>query len=109
MVYVDPVFTWTEFAGHTRWCHMGTDDRTPAGLEAFHAFAERIGLKKSWFQEKDGHPHYDLTEAKRRAAVRAGAVPVDHKEYIIKCTDHKYQWMVEEDEPPAKLHQMDLF
>jgi hypothetical protein len=61
-----------------RWSHLTAgpfDD--PAEL---HAFAGRIGLKRSWYQGPPKHPwprcHYDVTETKRQDAIRAGAVPV---------------------------------
>ena len=37
-----------------------------------HAFARKIGLKRSWFQPQSS-PHYDLTPAKRQEAVAMGA------------------------------------
>lgn len=44
-------------------------------LEALHAFAARIGLRRAWFQEKDWrHPHYDVLSPRIIAkARRAGA------------------------------------
>jgi preprotein translocase subunit YajC len=52
-----------------------------------HEFAAEIGLRRSWFQrgKRLGRPtehdpagdHYDVTEGKRWAAVRAGAVEID--------------------------------
>jgi hypothetical protein len=54
-------------------CHMTTD----GDMEEIHAFAARIGLKRAWFQEHKILPHYDLTPARRAAAVRAGAVEMN--------------------------------
>jgi hypothetical protein len=63
-------------------CHLTAD--TVAEL---HEFAARIGMRRSWFQSDTpagkrvlppvGSWHYDLTPAKRAAAVRAGAVETD--------------------------------
>lgn len=50
-------------------CHMLADT-----LDELHALASVIGLKRSWFQDHPRHPHYDLTAAKRAAALEAGAV-----------------------------------
>lgn len=70
-----------------RWSHLTAD--TPAEL---HDFAERIGLKRSWFQAvcKHGpcparggvcaHFHYDVVDSKRAAAIAAGAQAVDLRE-----------------------------
>ena len=67
-----------------RWCHLMSDQIDPAEL---HAFAQRIGLRRDWFQpgtrlgsrtEHDpAGDHYDVTEAMRRRAVAAGAVEID--------------------------------
>lgn len=42
-------------------------------VEELHAMADRIGLKREWFQPLSS-PHYDLTESKREKALAAGAV-----------------------------------
>ena len=49
-------------------CHMLADS-----LDELHAMADRIGMKRKWFQNK-GVPHYDLSKSKRELAVRYGAV-----------------------------------
>jgi Protein of unknown function (DUF4031) len=62
-----------------RWSHLtvGPDD----DIEELHALAARIGLRRSWFQDKPWPmQHYDVTESKRLAAIRAGAVPVTWRE-----------------------------
>jgi hypothetical protein len=78
-VYVD-----NAFAAGDRWGpwkgggHMQADT-----LEELHAMADRLGLKRSWFQSKPGRPwrdHYDLTSAKRRLAIALGAIPITWRE-----------------------------
>jgi hypothetical protein len=59
--------------GH-RWCHMLSD----GGDDELHAFAARIGLKRSWFQGD----HYDLTPSRREKAVRLGAVEADRRTIV---------------------------
>ena len=56
------------------WCHLFSED-----LDELHEFARRLGLKRHWFQEppKASWCHYDITESKRREAIRLGATPVD--------------------------------
>jgi hypothetical protein len=91
-VYVDNVFLQASVpnGGRTvtsRWCHLFTDQDDPTEL---HEFAQRIGLRREWFQEgrmlgdrsrpdptKD---HYDVTASRRRAAVAAGAVEISYRE-----------------------------
>jgi Protein of unknown function (DUF4031) len=82
-IYVDD---WQQKARvgrlNARWSHLTAgpfDD--PAEL---HAFAERIGLKRSWYQGPPKHPwprsHYDVTESKRQEAISAGAVPITSRD-----------------------------
>lgn len=66
-VYVDPLRDWGWRLGPS--CHLIADT-----LEELHSFAARLGLKRSWFQDKASGPHYDLTASKRSLAVRLGAL-----------------------------------
>lgn len=59
----------------TRWAHL-TDSEDD--VDALHAFAARLGLKRSWFQNGT-RPHYDLTAGRRIDALRLGAVFVPAK------------------------------
>lgn len=55
--------------GH-QWCHMFADE---ADCLELHEMAQKIGLKREWFQRG----HYDLVPTKRAMAIRLGAVEVD--------------------------------
>ena len=66
-----------------RWSHLTADT-----VEELHAFAASIGMQRSWFQERcktrcapEGQPcphwHYDVVDARRTAAIAAGAQAVD--------------------------------
>lgn len=70
--------------GHEHWCHLGTPDRSPEGLERLHYFAQAIGLRRTYFQAGRRHPipHYDLTAGARARAVLAGAEEVSHREWV---------------------------
>jgi hypothetical protein len=57
------------------WCHMWSDD-----LDELHALANKIGLKRHWFQDNPIHPHYDLVMSKRRLAIQNGAVECSGRE-----------------------------
>lgn len=60
-------------------CHLfDTED----DLDALHAFAAKIGLKREWFQPHRLVPHYDLTASRRALAVLTGAVEVDMKDEL---------------------------
>jgi len=49
--------------------HMTADT-----IDELHIMADRIGLKREWFQPKS-HPHYDVSDSKRRIAIVFGAIP----------------------------------
>jgi hypothetical protein len=69
--------------------HMFADSK-----EELHAFAERIGLKREWFQDPVvyGKPpakpgsraaenwHYDVTESMRKRAIALGAVAIEWRQ-----------------------------
>jgi hypothetical protein len=58
-----------------RWSHLFV---APDGdIGELHDLAARIGLRRAWFQDKPWpRAHYDVTDARRAAAIDAGAVPV---------------------------------
>lgn len=74
MIFVDPTFEMSGPRGHKQWCHMGTNDLSPEGLEELHAMARKIGMKREWFQGSTDHKHYDLVPSKRAKAVKFGAI-----------------------------------
>lgn len=78
IVYVDPLMNCMISAAWKwpRSCHMFVDKGTD--LEVLHQFAERVGLKRKWFQQT-AMPHYDLHQARRRVAVKLGAVELDRR------------------------------
>lgn len=86
-VYVDALRSYPKAAikpaarrhGAT-WCHMATD----GDAEELHLLAERIGLRRAWYQV-GSTPHYDLIPSKRALAIRAGAVPVTSRELVRRC------------------------
>jgi hypothetical protein len=78
-VYVDdgfcgPAGSWGKWTGGG---HMQADT-----LDELHAFAARIGLRRSWFQagSRPEAAHYDLTRGKREQAIQMGAVPETWRE-----------------------------
>ena len=54
--------------------HMVSDD----SLIELYEFAQKIGLKKSWFQDKT-IPHYDIFGNKIQLALSNGAIIIDSK------------------------------
>jgi len=76
MVYVDNIVKYPmahnsslgNRLGHY-WCHLWADS-----LEELHEFADKIGMKRSWFQDHKRLPHYDLVPIRRAKALEMGAV-----------------------------------
>lgn len=58
-------------------CHLAADS-----VEELHEFARRLGLKRSWFQNKS-LPHYDLTTGMRFKAIKLGAIEVDRNGFFL--------------------------
>lgn len=88
-VYVDEGHDWPEgmiapaarrFG--TNWAHMTTDGTA----DELHAFAVRLGLRRSWCSDITQPDvdvlHYDLVPSKRRLAIRHGAVPLTDEQLI---------------------------
>ncbi len=72
MIYVDePQRT------NNNWCHMASKFDS-----ALHLLAYKLGLKRSWFQDKPEFPHYDLSPAKRRAAIQLRAKAVTNHQMV---------------------------
>jgi hypothetical protein len=79
-VYVDELRDWSGgrevarfFAGGS--CHLTTD----GDVAELHAFAQKIGLRRAWFQG-DSIPHYDLSPLRRAQAISNGAVVMPARE-----------------------------
>lgn len=63
------------------WSHMMCN----GDVSELHEFAQRIGLRRNWFQ--DGrNPHYDLRPSKRTLAIQHGAVAVSSVEMVKRCS-----------------------
>ena len=90
-IYVDELKAYAQHAqpGAERYfgsgkqsCHMWTDGE----IEELHQFAERIGMRRAWFQKHPTLPHYDLTPSRRRLAVQNGATQVVLLDYMRQRT-----------------------
>lgn len=76
--YVDPLFVFPSREPHAfrtgkkyghQWSHLWAD--SPAEL---HSMAAAIGMRREWFQDKPGFPHYDLVPPRREQALFLGAI-----------------------------------
>lgn len=57
--------------------------------QELHDFAHKMGLRREWYQNKNGaarHPHYDLTTAQAvRRAIDKGALKVGEQELMKRA------------------------
>lgn len=93
-IYVDEA-VWP-YRG-TLYCHMMSD----GDIQELHDFAAKLGLKRSWFQDKPSGKHYDLSQNKRWQAIRLGAVPVTSREMLRKCSPRLAAIMDDKPQEPA--------
>ncbi len=78
-VYVDPLFSHSG-SDTFKWkesCHMYADT-----LEELHSMALKIGMKLSWFQNKESLQHYDLVASRRKLAIRYGAISHNRQQLV---------------------------
>lgn len=60
---------------HGRWSHLMADS-----TEELVAFADCLGLSRAWIQHLGtALEHFDVTDSKRRHAIKAGAVPIEYR------------------------------
>jgi len=81
-VYVDSLIDYGWKLGPS--CHMTADT-----LEELHEMADKIGMKRSWFQKsKKDVPHYDLVASRRKLAVKYGAIELTRNEAAEKIAKY---------------------
>jgi len=67
--------------GWMKMCHMIADTE-----EELHAMADKIGIKRKWYQAFASTPHYDICLSKRALALKHGAIEINMRQLadIIK-------------------------
>lgn len=85
MILVDPPREYPTRLRHKVWSHMVSD----TSADELYAFADRLGLKRSWSQErpKASAHHYDITPTMRARAIALGAVAVTSRELVLRNYD----------------------
>lgn len=74
-VYVDKLFKTSK---SRKWRYPEASHLMADSIEELHAFADRLDLKRCWFQGD----HYDITAGRRELAVLFGAVEVTGRELV---------------------------
>jgi hypothetical protein len=99
MIYVDDMYKTSigNFRG-MRMSHMIADD-----IKELHAFAARIGMKRSWFQESPSGDHYDVSLGLRKKAVTLGAHEITMRECAAICWCQRNKLFYSS--PPAAVKQ----
>lgn len=80
-VYVDPLF---ECNTNPNWRWSEASHLFADTVGELHSFADRLDLKREWFQCRSTLPHYDLTRGKRYQAVRLGAIELSGQSLLDK-------------------------
>lgn len=62
------------------WCHMVADS-----IDELHAFADLLGMKREWFQDKR-LPHYDMNAKRRERALKLGALRISSNRQLISLS-----------------------
>ena len=86
-VYVDKLTTYPLEAiepvarrNGARWCHLWADS-----INELHDFASRVGMRRSWFQDRKTFPHYDLVPRRRAMAIKLGAQEKSLREHLLQA------------------------
>ncbi len=83
VILVDSIMTWETKLRNKDWSHMVSTECP----EELHAMADRLGLRRVWFQQ-GSFDHYDVTPPKRRHAISLGAVEVDTRILLFANYDY---------------------
>jgi hypothetical protein len=85
MILVDGIAEHTTSLRYKKWSHLVSD----TSEDELHAFAAKLGLKRSWFQSRPpaSAAHYDVTPPKRVLAIKLGAVAVSGRELVTRNYD----------------------
>lgn len=73
--------TMTPCLRNKNWQHNEVSHLVADTIEELHEFAQKIGLKREWYQHKT-MPHYDLTTGKRMLAIGLGAIQIGTRKLV---------------------------
>ena len=75
-VYVD---NFQAKYGRMIMSHMMADS-----LGELHDMADKIGIRRKWFQNNKRFPHYDICQSKKNSAIKFGAKEITAIELVKK-------------------------
>lgn len=89
MILVDAPVDYTGMTKlrHKHWSHLVSD----TSEDELHAFAKRLGLRRSWFQGGTKNAHYDVTPTVRTKAIKLGAIAVTSRELVVRNYDSSWK------------------
>lgn len=80
-IYIDdPIFG----KGSQNFSHMSCSN-----IAKLHEFAQSIGVKKCWFENKRtiNRPHYDVNKKYFQTALTSGAIHLNWREFSLKMNE----------------------
>ena len=80
-VYVDAILPCVK---NKNWPYPKSSHLIADTHDELLEFADLLGLSWSWLQTSSRVEHFDITENKRAAALRLGAVEIDQKTFVSK-------------------------
>jgi hypothetical protein len=60
-------------------------------LQNLHAFAHSVGLKREWFQDKPGRPHYDVLKGMVQKVEAVGVIRLRPALLVRKAIDERWE------------------
>lgn len=72
--------------------HLAADS-----VKELHAFCAEVGINRCWFHNAKGHPHYDITDVQRLAAIKHGAISMTARELSFRTESGRktLNWLIE--------------
>ncbi len=83
MILVDGVTEYETTLRYKSFSHMVST----VGRDELHAMADKLGLKRAWFQT-GSFDHYDIVPTKRALAIQHGAVAVNSRILLFGNFDY---------------------
>ena len=80
----------TVYVDDMKWPYRGMimSHMTADTVDELHAMADKIGLKRKWFQKKS-IPHYDICQSKRSEAITNGVISETTKQFVRRIKRDK--------------------